>query len=42
MHFYTIVTTKKVYRVRGKSIQQVTQACHSVGIKFLSIYEDQE
>lgn len=42
MKFFTIITPTAVLRVRGKSVQQVSQACHTVGIKVQAIHMDRE
>lgn len=41
MKFYTVIRKRTVWRVRAKSVQQLTQALNDLGIKFQSVWEDQ-
>lgn len=38
--FFTVITAKRVLRVKAKSIQALTQALHEVGISYLAIEQD--
>lgn len=39
---FTVVGHKRVYRVRAKSIQQLTQALRAVGIRYQAIHTDKD
>lgn len=36
---FTVITERRVLRVKARSIQHLTQALHSVGIEYLAIHE---
>lgn len=38
--FFTVITEKRVIRVKAKSIQYLTQTLHSLGIVTLGIHAD--
>ncbi|UVF61117.1 hypothetical protein SEA_EULA_62 [Microbacterium phage Eula] len=39
---FTVISKKRVFRVRAKSVQALTRALRSVGIVWQAIHEDKE
>ena len=39
---FTVVTKRRVFRVRAKSVQALTRALRAVGITWQGIHEDKE
>ena len=37
---FTVITERRVLRVKARSIQHLTQSLRAVGIEYLAIHED--